>query len=154
MAPVGATIDITPSERLTILTSSEELLAMEARYAPSRAKPPEHYHPSQEETFTGISGTIKVRVDGVERTLGPGETLTIAPGSRHAFWNSGSEPATVRWEVRPALRTERMFRELAAAGSTAKQALVIARYKAEFRLASAPQRAVLDAIGRISGRAR
>ena len=103
-----------------------------------RYPPPEHYHPTQEETFTGLSGTVTARIGGVERTIRPGEMVTIPAGTKHAFWNPDTEPATIKWEVRPALSTERMFEELSHAGSTFKQALVISRYKREFRLSNAP----------------
>lgn len=153
MAKTGDTFTLSPKERLTITSSaadsSGELLAMQALYAPGGSPPPEHYHPTQEETFTGVSGTVTARVGGVERTIGPGEIVTIPARTTHAFWNPGTEPATINWEVRPALGTERMFEELSNAGSTFKQALVITRYRGEFRLSSAPQRLLLDAIAPI-----
>ena len=58
-----------------------ELLAMEAHSGPARRPPPEHYHPRQEERFTGVGGTVAVRVAGVGRTIGPGDQLTIPQGS-------------------------------------------------------------------------
>lgn len=131
MAKTGDTFTLSPKERLTITSSAAdsggELLAMEAQYAPGGSPPPEHYHPTQEETFTGVSGTVTARIGGVERRIGPGEMVTIRAGTRHAFWNPGTEPATIKWEVRPALSTERMFEELSNAGSTFKQALVVSR---------------------------
>lgn len=150
MAKSGDTLTLTPKEHLTIVTSAAdsggELLAMEANYGPGGSSPPEHYHPNQEETFSGISGTVTARIAGVERSIGPGEKVTIPAGTKHAFWNPGTEPATINWEVRPALATDRMFQELSDAGSTLKQALVISQYKQEFRLSNAPQRILLDVI--------
>lgn len=154
MATTGDTIALTANERLTLTTttadSNGELLAMEARYAPAGRPPPEHYHPSQEERFTGVSGTLTARINGVERAIGPGDVVTIPAKVRHAFWNPGSEEAVLTWEVRPALNTERMFEELAQAGSTLKQAFVVPRYKQEFRLSSGPQRIALDALGSLA----
>ncbi len=150
MAKTGDTLKLTAKEQLTITASAAdsggELLVIEARYEPGGSSPPEHYHPGQEETFTGVTGTVTARIAGVERSIGPGETVTIPPGTSHAFWNPGNEPATLSWEVRPALGTEQMFEELSSAGSKLTQALVISRYKQEFRLSSAPQRMLLDAI--------
>lgn len=155
MANTGDTIKLTPSEQLTLKTttgdSGGELLAMEVRYGPAGKPPPEHYHPSQEERFTGVTGTVTARINGVERRIGPGETVTIPPGINHAFWNPGGEDGVLIWEVRPALRTERMFEELAQAGSTFKAGLVVARYKHEFRLSNAPQRVLLDALAPLAG---
>ena len=119
---------------------------MEAHYGPAGRPPPEHYHPRQEERFTGVSGVVYARVGGVERTIAAGDQLTIPAGVNHAFWNSGGEEAVLRWEVRPALRTERMFEDLAAAGSTLRAALVLPRYREEFRLSSGLQRTLLDFI--------
>lgn len=150
MAKSGDTLTLTPKEQLTIITSAAdsggEMLAMEAKYGPGGSPPPEHYHPNQEETFSGVSGTVTARIAGVERSVGPGEKVTIPAGMKHAFWNPGTESATVRWEVRPALATDRIFEELSDAGSTLKQALVISQYKQEFRLSNRPQRMLLDVI--------
>jgi quercetin dioxygenase-like cupin family protein len=151
MAQPGDTLRLTATEWLVIETSTADLLAMEAHYGPGAKPPPAHHHPAQEERFTGISGTVRARIDGVERTIGPGETVTIPPGANHSFWNPSSEEAVLTWEVRPALNTEQMFEDLADAGSTLKQGLVLTRYKAEFRLASTPQRLLLDAIAPVAG---
>ena len=62
MAKTGDTLTLSPKERLTITSSAAdsggEPLAMQAQYAPGGSPPPEHYHPTQEETFTGVSGTV------------------------------------------------------------------------------------------------
>ncbi len=150
MSQPGDTLHLTVSEWLVIKTSTADLLAMEAHYGPGAKPPPAHHHPAQEERFSGINGTVRARIDGVERTIGPGETVTIPPGANHSFWNPGGEEAVLTWEVRPSLRTEQMFEDLAKAGSTLKQGLVLTGYKAEFRLASAPQRLLLDAIGSVA----
>ncbi len=151
VAQAGDEIKLTPSERLVLLTttadSGGELLAMEAHYGPAGRPPPEHFHPRQEERFTGIRGTVTLRLGGVERQLGPREEITIPAGVNHAFWNPGGEEAVVRWEMRPALGTERMFEDLAAAGSTLRAAVVVSRYRTEFRLASTAQRLLVDLLG-------
>ena len=161
MGQAGDVIELTSSERLVLLTTTAdshgELLAMEAHYAPTESPPPEHYHPRQEERFTGVTGTLTARVAGVERTLGVGDQLTIPAGVKHAFWNPAGEDAVLRWEVRPALRTELMFEDLAAAGSTLRAALVVSRYREEFRLSSALERTLLDVlapVARLIGLAR
>jgi hypothetical protein len=54
-------------------------------------------------------------VDGEKRRLGAGEVLEIEQGTRHTMRNpSKEEPAVVRWETTPALRTGEFH--LAAAG--------------------------------------
>ena len=84
---------------------------------PEAARRPSTITRHERETFTGVSGTVTARIGGVERRIGPGEMVTIRAGTRHAFWNPGTETATIKWEVRPALSTERMFEELSNAGS-------------------------------------
>jgi quercetin dioxygenase-like cupin family protein len=69
----------------------------------------EHVHPTQEETFTGISGTFRLDVDGAAQTIGPGDTLVVPPGTAHGF-RDALEPAHVLVTVRPALRLEQYFR--------------------------------------------
>jgi quercetin dioxygenase-like cupin family protein len=124
--------------RKTARDTEGALLELEASYAPRHRPPPEHFHPAQEERFECLAGAVDVRVDGSQRKLTPGETLTVSPGVRHTFWNSGAEEARLRWEVRPALRTEEMFEDLGRASSTLRALAVVARHTEEFRLARPP----------------
>lgn len=45
--------------------------------APEGAAPPEHVHPRQEERFETVSGVLRARVGGEERTLQAGEDLVV-----------------------------------------------------------------------------
>lgn len=128
-------------ERIVFRQTTRERLEMEATYAPRGRPPPEHYHPAQEERFECLTGTVNVRLDGQERTLTAGEKLTVPSGTRHSFWNGGSEEAKVSWEVRPALSTAEMFEQLGRASSTFQALRVIAHHTDELRLAR-PQWAV------------
>ena len=69
----------------------------------------EHVHPSQTETFTGVDGTFHLDVDGKRRTIGPGESVTIPPRTKHGFRNA-PEAAHLHVTVTPALRLELYFR--------------------------------------------
>jgi quercetin dioxygenase-like cupin family protein len=69
----------------------------------------EHVHPSQTETFTGVEGTFHLDVDGKRRTLGPGESLTVPPRTKHGF-RDAPEAAHMHVIVTPALRLEQYFR--------------------------------------------
>ena len=69
----------------------------------------EHLHPSQEETFTGVSGTFVLSVDGQRREVGPGDAVTIPARTKHGFRNAAEE-AHVRVTVAPALELESYFR--------------------------------------------
>jgi quercetin dioxygenase-like cupin family protein len=69
----------------------------------------EHMHPSQEETFVGVSGSFVVDVDGARKTVGPGDTLVVPARTPHGF-RDAAEDAHVVVQVRPALRLESYFR--------------------------------------------
>lgn len=90
----------------------DDCLVMEASYPPGGAVPPDHLHPHQQEHFTVIAGSLQVRLDGWEHTLGPGEVLEVPAGAAHTMWNAGGETAHVRWETWPAGRTEEFHRVL------------------------------------------
>jgi len=47
---------------------------------------PLHYHRLKEETFLVVSGELMIELDGQQRTLFPGDTLTVRPGIWHRFW--------------------------------------------------------------------
>ncbi len=66
----------------------------------------EHAHDHCTEHFDVQAGQITFLVDGEERTLGPGEQLSVRPGSWHRWWNSGQGEVRIRATVEPALRFE------------------------------------------------
>jgi mannose-6-phosphate isomerase-like protein (cupin superfamily) len=123
-----------------------ELLEMEATYEPSSSEPPTHFHPKQEEHFEILEGTMRARMNGVERELRAGDTLDIEAGAPHSMWNPGPDRARTNWQTRPALRTAeffeeaaRVFREAQAEGSSPdgqRMAQIVETYSEEFRLRS------------------
>ncbi len=50
---------------------------------------PEQYHKKKEETFHVLFGEIALDLDGRRRLCGPGDVVTIEPGTRHAFSSRG-----------------------------------------------------------------
>jgi N-acetylneuraminate synthase len=48
---------------------------------------PSHYHERKEETFQVLSGVLEIEVDGVRRTLHPGDTQLVQQGVWHEFWS-------------------------------------------------------------------
>jgi mannose-6-phosphate isomerase-like protein (cupin superfamily) len=170
-AAVSRTLKITPTESVTIRESSPELLEVEATYGPSSRQPPKHYHPSQDEHFEVLSGTVTVRAGGRERTLAPRETIDIPRGTPHQMWNPGAEPARVVWQTRPGGRTEQWFAaidSLHREGRVARNgmpgplafAALLTEYDDVFRLAAGPEPlvrgglAVLAPLGRMRGYVR
>jgi hypothetical protein len=69
----------------------------------------DHAHPTQEETFTGISGTFVVDVAGKTVRVGPGDKLVIPPRTPHGF-KDAAEEAHLLVEERPALHLDDYFR--------------------------------------------
>jgi quercetin dioxygenase-like cupin family protein len=163
---VADTLHLTPKETVTIVRRDADLLEVEASYGPAGRPPPAHLHPRQAERFEVLSGTLTARVAGEERTLSAGDTLDIPAGTAHQMWNSSSEGARVRWETRPAGRTEEWFRvidrEIAAAGGKMPSPLTMAplleEYGDTFKLAVGPDWAVgpavkaLGAVAKLRGR--
>jgi len=49
----------------------------------------DHHHTVADEVYLVWSGHGRVRVDGVTRNVGPGDTVVIRPGQRHKVWNDG-----------------------------------------------------------------
>ncbi|MGH2703267.1 MAG: cupin domain-containing protein [Actinomycetota bacterium] len=83
-----------------------ELLRFEVRMAP-RGFIPRHRHPIQQERVEVVSGTLRFRIRGRERSLETGETLVVNPGEAHEVHNESDEVAIFVVETRPALKTDR-----------------------------------------------
>jgi mannose-6-phosphate isomerase-like protein (cupin superfamily) len=99
-------------ETLRILRETSDQLAVEGTWSPGGPPPPPHLHPSQDEEFEILSGTLTAEVDGSRRVLGPGDTLTIPRRTPHKMWNAGERTATALWRTRPAGRTADWFRTI------------------------------------------
>jgi quercetin dioxygenase-like cupin family protein len=85
-----------------------------------------HVHPYQEERFQVLEGTVVFRIDGQELTAQPGDTILVAAGRKHQFWNAGDEEARFACEVRPALQFEQLIEtmfSLARAGKTNRKGM-------------------------------
>jgi quercetin dioxygenase-like cupin family protein len=124
------TLALGPHQTLTVVASSPEELAVEARWEPGGNPPLAHFHPSQEEAFEVLEGTLTVTVEGRTHEYMTGERFTVPAGAVHGMWNAGDAPARASWRVTPALKTEEMFRTIAAGGVED----FLERYADEFRL--------------------
>jgi len=85
-----------------------------------------HVHPSQEERFQVLSGSVGFRTPLGEQIAGPGERVTVPAGTPHKFWNAGDDEAHFVCEVRPALQFEQLLETmfaLAADGKTNRKGM-------------------------------
>src|ERR1700710_2819944 len=51
----------------------------------------EHYPPVSEELYFFQAGAGRLRIDGEERDVRPGDCAVIAPGAVHKLFNTGDE---------------------------------------------------------------
>ena len=96
-------------QRMTFTTLTEELLELTSVNPRTERPEPRHTHPNQESDAHVHSGCLMFEVEGEERRLGPGESITIPTGAVHTFWNEGPEEAHSTQQFRPALRTAAFF---------------------------------------------
>lgn len=130
----------TPATRTWVLQRSAdtdgELYEQRVEYAPGSPFPPNHFHPQQSERFEVEQGAMIYVVDGDERRVEAGASLDLPKGVPHRARNaSADEPAVVRWETRPALRSEAFYRTAAELGEAGplESALMAHEYRDVFR---------------------
>jgi quercetin dioxygenase-like cupin family protein len=99
-------------QTIEFISEDEDLLVMETSYERGGAPAPPHLHPDQEEVFHVLSGSVRAGVEGEIRILETGDVLVVPAGTTHEFGGNADQPGTVRWEVRPALRTREFFEGL------------------------------------------
>ena len=109
----------TSGDELVVLVGARdsrgELFRFEYVARTASPPPPDHVHMEQEERVEVLEGTIRCRVGGEERVLGPGETVRIPRGVYHAVWSSDPAGSRSVGEFRPALKMQEIF-EAAFAG--------------------------------------
>jgi mannose-6-phosphate isomerase-like protein (cupin superfamily) len=74
--------------------------------------PGEHMHPAQLERFSVLEGELTVVRDGQKSVAHAGQTVDIAPGVWHDWFNEAPQPAIVRVEVTPGERFAHMIETL------------------------------------------
>jgi quercetin dioxygenase-like cupin family protein len=117
--PIGMWWEITKS---TADTGGELFEAINV-VAPTFAGPPLHIHPTAEESYAVVSGTLDVCVGGRWRKLAAGESVTVPAGTPHTLKNeSGAEVRLVNVH-KPALEFERFFRRFHALACSGKMKL-------------------------------
>ncbi|GAF66028.1 hypothetical protein BTS2_2928 [Bacillus sp. TS-2] len=69
-----------------------------------------HWHPELTEYFTVKEGKMRIKVDGEDFILLPGQHCKVSPRQIHQFWNESSENLTFLHEVRPPGKHWNMFK--------------------------------------------
>jgi quercetin dioxygenase-like cupin family protein len=112
-------------ERMTFLETAAETggdrVVIELRADPGGSVAAAHVHPSQWETFEVVAGTLGAKVAGRKAEIGAGQTLGVAPGEAHTWWNAGDDELVFRCAISPALQFESLIEtmfSLAADGKT------------------------------------
>ena len=106
--------------------------------------PGTHVHPSQEERFEILEGTMKFKLGFKTIVASEGDVVVVPAGSRHRFVNAGDGDVHARVTVTPALDMEDLFETtvaLAEAGRTNRKgmpkpldlALFVERFEDEVR---------------------
>jgi len=97
-----------------------EFLRADLRYRADAVRFAEHVHPRQDETFKLLSGELIVSLDGDERSLDPGEQVTLPADVPHSHGNASGTETRVLWEARPPMVAETLIRMLAATAREGK----------------------------------
>jgi mannose-6-phosphate isomerase-like protein (cupin superfamily) len=50
-----------------------------------------HYHPVAEESYSILSGTARMEIDGETVQVGPGDSVVIVPPQVHRIFNTGAD---------------------------------------------------------------
>jgi quercetin dioxygenase-like cupin family protein len=110
-------------QRLSFRRSADEaggeVLRIEVWVDPGGGVPP-HIHPAMEERFEVLAGSPSFLAGREWRDAGPGETVVVPPGTRHAYRNKGDEVAHVICHARPPSSLQEFLEDAAALGRAGK----------------------------------
>jgi mannose-6-phosphate isomerase-like protein (cupin superfamily) len=112
--------------RKTSRETGGEAVVIETYVQPNGFVAAAHVHPSQEERFEIVRGSVGFRIGRKKVVAGPGHRLTVPAGTPHRFWNAGDDVAQFVCEVRPALQFESLLETmfaLAADGKTNRKGM-------------------------------
>ncbi len=101
-------------ERVVVILGTDETagkrLVVDLHLRPNGGMVGRHYHPTIREGFRVLVGSLVYTLNGVEKIANVGESVDIAAGTLHDFWNPGTEEALVRVDVQPAERFAELIR--------------------------------------------
>lgn len=94
---------------MTFVELRGDLLRIESVHPPSDDREPLHIHPKQVSGGEVVSGSLTFEVDGQERRLTPGESISIPANTPHRFWTDSDEEARSIQRFEPALDIASFF---------------------------------------------
>jgi hypothetical protein len=148
-------------ETLYVLESNPWVFKFEFRLKPNGAIGGEHFHPSQEQTITVVSGELHYKISKKTKVLRAGESVTIPARTSHFQSNPTDQEVVAIEEHRPANRIHLFFRVLFAMawdGETDLDGLLhpligaalLAEFKDVIRPARSGQRLMFDLLAPVS----
>ena len=113
MAQTGQEIrNVRTGQRMTFVELRPDLLRIDSVNPPTEEGEPLHVHPEQRSGAELLSGSLVFEVDGVERRLTSGESISIPANTPHRFWNDGLDVAHSIQFFEPALESAVFFETL------------------------------------------
>ena len=106
--------------RHTAAETNGEAVVVETYVQPGGFVAAAHVHPSQDEHFQVLRGTLGFRAGKEVLEVGAGGRLTVPAGTPHRFWNAGDDEAHFVCEVRPALQFEQLLETMFALATDGK----------------------------------
>lgn len=73
-------------------TGNAENQSLAEATVPPGGETEEHYHRASEEIYLFTHGSGRLRLGDEESDVSVGDTVVIAPGTRHKLWNTGDDP--------------------------------------------------------------
>ncbi|MGD0796815.1 MAG: cupin domain-containing protein [Acidobacteriaceae bacterium] len=95
-------------------TSEASLTMFEMSVEPGARVPVPHHHVGFDEMGYGLSGKLRMTLDGNTVDLGPGDSLYIPRGAVHGFENPFAETARSLVVITPGIFGAPFFREVAS----------------------------------------
>jgi quercetin dioxygenase-like cupin family protein len=112
--------------RKTSRDTNGEYVEVETILRPGATVAAAHVHPYQSERFEVLAGRVGMKVGRKRIEAGPGEVVTVEPGTAHKFWNAGDGEARFVCQVRPAGSFEQLIEtmfNLAADGKRSRKGM-------------------------------
>ena len=133
----------------TAADTNGEYVLLECTVQPNGFVAAAHLHPSQDERFAILDGSVEFTLGRQTLVATAGEVVLVTAGTPHRFRNAGDTPARFITEVRPALQFEQLLETMFALARDGKTndrglpnplrlAVIANAHFAEVRLPSPP----------------